>query len=48
VVEAEQVAADGGRAMYRFALRVGEVEVLSGRATVVLDADVEQSADKRR
>jgi predicted hotdog family 3-hydroxylacyl-ACP dehydratase len=38
VVEAEQVAADGGRAMYRFALRVGEVEVLSGRATVVLDA----------
>ena len=46
VIEAEQMAADGGRAMYRFAPRVGEVEVLSGRATVVLDAS--PAADERR
>ena len=38
VVEAEQVAGDGAHVIYRFRLRVGEVEVLSGRALVVLDA----------
>jgi predicted hotdog family 3-hydroxylacyl-ACP dehydratase len=37
VVEAEQVAADGAHVIYRFRLRVGEVEVLSGQALVVLD-----------
>lgn len=37
-VEAEQVAGDGARVIYRFRLRVGEVEVLSGQALVVLDA----------
>jgi len=37
VVEAEQVAADGAHVIYRFRLRVGEVDVLSGQALVVLD-----------
>ena len=37
VVEAEQVAGDGAHVIYRFRLRVGEVEVLSGQAMVVLD-----------
>ena len=37
VVEAEQVAGDGEHVIYRFRLRVGEVEVLSGQALVVLD-----------
>ena len=39
VVEAEQLAGDGERVIYRFALRVGEVEVLSGRAAVVLQVE---------
>jgi predicted hotdog family 3-hydroxylacyl-ACP dehydratase len=38
LVEAEQVAGDGAHVTYRFKLRVGEREVLSGRALVVLDA----------
>jgi predicted hotdog family 3-hydroxylacyl-ACP dehydratase len=38
VVEAELEAGDGNRVIYRFALRVGDVEVLKGRAAVVLDA----------
>jgi predicted hotdog family 3-hydroxylacyl-ACP dehydratase len=38
LVEAELLAGDGAHASYRFKLRVGEVEVLSGRALVVLDA----------
>jgi predicted hotdog family 3-hydroxylacyl-ACP dehydratase len=37
VVEAEQVAGDGAHVIYRFRLRVGEVEVLTGQALVVLD-----------
>jgi predicted hotdog family 3-hydroxylacyl-ACP dehydratase len=37
-VEAEQVAGDGVTVIYRFKLRVGEVEVLSGQALVMLDA----------
>jgi predicted hotdog family 3-hydroxylacyl-ACP dehydratase len=37
VVEAELVAGDGERVIYQFTLRVGEVEVMSGRAAVVLD-----------
>jgi predicted hotdog family 3-hydroxylacyl-ACP dehydratase len=37
LVEAEQVAGDGAHVIYRFRLRVGEVEVLSGQALVVLD-----------
>lgn len=38
VVEAERVAGDGAQVIYRFRLRVGEIEVLSGQALVVLDA----------
>jgi predicted hotdog family 3-hydroxylacyl-ACP dehydratase len=37
VVEAELVAGDGERVIYQFMLRVGEVEVMTGRAAVVLD-----------
>jgi predicted hotdog family 3-hydroxylacyl-ACP dehydratase len=37
VVEAEHVAGDGAHVIYRFRLRVGEVEVLSGQAMVVLE-----------
>ena len=40
VVEAEQKMADGEHVMYAFSLRVGDSEVLSGSATVVLDAGV--------
>ena len=38
IVDAEQLMGDQGRVIYQFTLRVGAVEVLSGRATVVLDA----------
>ncbi len=40
VVDAEKLMGDELRVIYRFTLRVGEIEVLSGRATVVLDAKV--------
>ena len=39
VVDAEQVAHDGERVLYRFTLSVGDVEVLSGRAAVVLNSE---------
>lgn len=39
VVDAERVADDGERVLYRFTLRVGDVEVLSGRAAVVLNSE---------
>lgn len=39
VVEAELVMGDGDRVIYDFKLWVGEAEVLSGRAAVVLDVD---------
>jgi predicted hotdog family 3-hydroxylacyl-ACP dehydratase len=38
IVDAERLMGDGNRVTYRFSLRVGDVEVLSGRATVILDA----------
>jgi len=38
IVEAEQEAGDGERVIYRFTLRVGNVEVVSGRAAVILDS----------
>jgi predicted hotdog family 3-hydroxylacyl-ACP dehydratase len=38
IVEAVREAGDGGRVIYRFEVRVGEIEVLTGRAAVVLDA----------
>lgn len=37
IVDAGQLMGDAGRVVYQFTLRVGEVEVLSGRATVVLE-----------
>lgn len=37
VVEAEQVAGEGAHVIYRFRLRVGEVDVLSGQALVTLE-----------
>jgi predicted hotdog family 3-hydroxylacyl-ACP dehydratase len=39
VVDAERLMGDEGNVIYRFAVRVGEVEVLNGRAAVMLDAD---------
>ena len=39
VVDAELLAGDGARVIYRFVLRVGDVEVLSGQAAVVLSTD---------
>ena len=38
VIDAEQLMGDETRVIYQFTLTVGVVEVLSGRATVVLDA----------
>lgn len=38
IVDAEKLMGDESRVIYQFTLRVGEVEVLSGRATVVLEA----------
>jgi len=38
VVEAERVLGDEGRVIYEFKVWVGALEVLSGRAAVVLDA----------
>jgi len=38
VVEAERLAGGESDAIYRFALRAGDVELLSGRAAVMLDA----------
>jgi predicted hotdog family 3-hydroxylacyl-ACP dehydratase len=39
VVEASQLLGDGDRVIYEFRLWIGDVEILSGRAAVVLDAD---------
>jgi predicted hotdog family 3-hydroxylacyl-ACP dehydratase len=38
IVDAEKMMGDEHRVIYRFALRVGDLEVLSGRAAVVLGA----------
>ena len=38
VIDAERLMGDGERVIYQFTLRAGEVEVLRGRAAVVLDA----------
>ena len=37
VVDAAQLMGDQGRVIYQFALQAGGAEILSGRATVVLD-----------
>ncbi len=38
IIDAVQLMGDAERVMYRFSVRVGEADVLSGRATIVLDA----------
>jgi predicted hotdog family 3-hydroxylacyl-ACP dehydratase len=38
-VEARQLMGDAGLVMYAFSLRIGDSEVLSGKATVMLDAE---------
>lgn len=38
IVEAERLMGDDARVIYQFTLKVGATEMLSGRATVVLDA----------
>jgi predicted hotdog family 3-hydroxylacyl-ACP dehydratase len=38
VVDAERVMGEDTRVIYRFSVHVGKIEVLSGRAAVVLDA----------
>lgn len=42
VVEAERLMGDEARVIYQFSVSVGEVEVLTGRAAVVLQAEEEQ------
>lgn len=42
VIEAELLMGDGERVVYGFTLRAGETEILSGRATVMLDAGGER------
>jgi predicted hotdog family 3-hydroxylacyl-ACP dehydratase len=37
-IDATQLMGDQGRVIYEFTLRAGAVDILSGRATVVLDA----------
>ena len=39
VVDAEQMAADGERVMYAFSVRVGDSQVVTGNATVMLDIE---------
>jgi len=39
-VSAERVMGDAARVIYQFALRAGDQQVLSGRATVVLDVQM--------
>lgn len=40
VIEVRRLAGDAERVMYAFSLAIAEHEVLSGHATVVLDADI--------
>jgi predicted hotdog family 3-hydroxylacyl-ACP dehydratase len=39
VIEAERLLGDEAHVVYRFSVRAGEIEVLSGRAAVSLDAE---------
>ena len=39
VVEAERLHEESGRVLYRFAVRAGSAESVTGRAMVILDAD---------
>lgn len=39
IIDAEKLMGDEARVIYQFTLHAGESEIMSGRATVVLDAD---------
>ena len=39
IIDAEKIMGDEARVIYRFTLHSGQHEIMSGRATVVLDAD---------
>ncbi len=39
IIEAEKLMGDEARVIYQFAVHAGNKQILSGRATVVLDAD---------
>lgn len=39
IIEAEKVMGDAARVIYQFNIHAGSTKVMSGRATVVLDAD---------
>ena len=45
-IEARQLMGDAERVMYAFSLRIGEREVLSGKATVVLDVESSRGSTK--
>lgn len=40
IVDAEIIMGDGNQVIYQFALFIGDMEILQGRATVVLDAGI--------
>lgn len=39
IIDAEKVLGDEARVIYQFSIHAGQIEIISGRATVVLDAD---------
>lgn len=39
IIEAEKVLGDEARVIYQFAIHAGTEKIMSGRATVILDAD---------
>lgn len=39
IIEAEKVMGDEARVIYQFSIQAGKTPIMSGRATVVLDAD---------
>jgi predicted hotdog family 3-hydroxylacyl-ACP dehydratase len=39
IIEAEKMMGDDARVIYAFSIQAGQSKILSGRATVVLDAD---------
>jgi predicted hotdog family 3-hydroxylacyl-ACP dehydratase len=41
IIHAEKLMGDDARVMYHFTLHAGDIEIMSGRATVLLDADKE-------
>jgi predicted hotdog family 3-hydroxylacyl-ACP dehydratase len=39
IIDAEKAMGDEARVIYQFTIRAGDTQIMSGRATVVLDAD---------